>query len=141
MTTPGGPITTAGFGIRTLAYLVDAFLLGLVGGAFPFLVISAPSSAGQQAATRGGGSVFVSLIYFVLFWSYIGGGQTLGMRLFGLKVVGEDLGKLSVIHALARWLGLWISFVVCFAGVIWVAFDPRHQGWHDKIAKTLVIRV
>jgi uncharacterized RDD family membrane protein YckC len=25
-------------------------------------------------------------------------------------------------------------------GVIWVAFDSRHQGWHDKIARTLVVR-
>jgi uncharacterized RDD family membrane protein YckC len=63
------------------------------------------------------------------------------MRLLGLRVVREDLGKLSVFHALSRWVGLWISFVVCFAGVIWVAFDARHQGWHDKIARTLVVRV
>ena len=58
--------------------------------------------------TSGGGSVLVSLIYFVLFWSWIGDGRTLGMRLLGLKVVGEEnLGQLRIRHALARWLGLW----------------------------------
>jgi len=133
----------AGFGIRTLAYLVDALLLSLVGGAFPYLVISSSSTAGpgQQAATSGGGSILVSLIYFVLFWSTIGGGRTLGMRLFGLRVVMEqDLAPPGVMSALLRWIGLWVSFGLCFIGVIWVAFDPRHQGWHDKIAKTLVVR-
>ena len=28
---------------------------------------------------------------------------------------------------------------VRFVGVIWVAFDPRKQGWHDKMAHTLVV--
>ncbi|HET7686351.1 MAG TPA: RDD family protein, partial [Candidatus Limnocylindria bacterium] len=36
--------------------------------------------------------------------------------------------------------GLIISFVVILLGVIWVAFDSRKQGWHDKLAKTLVVR-
>ncbi|TMC82637.1 MAG: RDD family protein [Chloroflexi bacterium] len=133
----------AGFGIRALAYLVDASLLSLVGGAFPYLVINASSTAGpgQHAATSGTGSILVSLIYFVVFWSTIGGGRTLGMRLFGLRVVTEqDLAPPGVMSALLRWIGLWVSFALCFLGVIWVAFDPRHQGWHDKIAKTLVVR-
>ena len=90
--------------------------------------------------TSGGGSLLVSLIYFVLFWSSFGGGRTLGMRLFGLKVVREeDLGQMGVLSAFVRWIGLWLSFALCFIGVIWVAFDSRHQGWHDKIARTLVL--
>ena len=134
----------AGFGVRTIAYLIDALLLSFVGGAFPYLVIStgAPAqvNAGQQATTSGGGSVLVSLIYFVIFWSWIGGGHTLGMRMFRLRVVREqDWKPLTVGNALLRWIGLWLSFVACFIGVIWVAIDGRHQGWHDKIARTLVV--
>ena len=142
---PAHPPATAGFGIRTLAYLVDALLLSFVGGAFPYLVINTATSApsanpGQQVTTSGGGSLLVSLIYFVLFWSSFGGGRTLGMRLFGLKVVREeDLGQMGVLSAFVRWIGLWLSFALCFIGVIWVAFDSRHQGWHDKIARTLVL--
>ena len=142
---PAHPPATAGFGVRTLAYLVDALLLSFVGGAFPYLVINTATSApsgnpGQQVTTSGGGSLLVSLIYFVLFWSSFGGGRTLGMRLFGLKVVREeDLGQMGVLSAFVRWIGLWLSFALCFVGVIWVAFDSRHQGWHDKIARTLVL--
>jgi len=142
---PAHPPATAGFGIRTLAYLVDALLLSFVGGAFPYLLINTATTApsgnpGQQVTTSGGGSLLVSLIYFVLFWSSFGGGRTLGMRLFRLKVVREeDLGQMGVLSAFVRWIGLWLSFALCFVGVIWVAFDSRHQGWHDKIARTLVL--
>jgi uncharacterized RDD family membrane protein YckC len=140
------PVVTAGFGVRTVAYLVDAFILSFVGGAFPYLVIATygggtPVNSGQQATTSTGGSVLVSLIYFVIFWSRLGGGRTLGMRLLGLRLVGEDdLAPPGILTAFIRWIGLWVSFAFCFLGVIWVAFDPRHQGWQDKIAKTLVIR-
>jgi len=142
---PAHPPATAGFGVRTLAYLVDALLLSFVGGAFPYLLINTATTApsgnpGQQVTTSGGGSLLVSLIYFVLFWSSFGGGRTLGMRLFRLKVVREeDLGQMGVLSAFVRWIGLWLSFALCFVGVIWVAFDSRHQGWHDKIARTLVL--
>jgi uncharacterized RDD family membrane protein YckC len=29
---------------------------------------------------------------------------------------------------------------VLLLGFIWVGFDPRKQGWHDKLAGTLVVR-
>ena len=44
------------------------------------------------------------------------------------------------IISLLRYVGLIISIVVFFLGVIWAAFDGRKQGWHDKIACTLVFR-
>ena len=146
---PPQPVETVGFSTRLLAYLVDALLLSFVGGAFPYLVISTVTNnptvsgagASQQATATSGGSIVVSLIYFVIFWSWLGGGRTLGMRLLHIKVVREsDMAALGLVIALVRWIGLWLSFVVCFIGVIWVAVDSRHQGWHDKLARTLVIR-
>jgi len=62
-----------------------------------------------------------------------------GQRIFGLKVVDANTGqRIDLGKAALRWIGLLISFLVCFVGVIWVAFDARKQGWMDKIAGTVV---
>jgi uncharacterized RDD family membrane protein YckC len=145
LTSPASPgvVTPAGFLVRTRAYLVDALLLSLIGGAFPYLVLVPPVAGqnGQSSTAIGTASVLISFVYFVLFWSYVGGGRTLGMRLFGLKVVTEDGGAVSVPQAIVRWIGLWISFLVWFIGVLWVIRDPQKQGWHDKLARTRVVHV
>jgi uncharacterized RDD family membrane protein YckC len=142
---PPQPAFPAGFWIRTLAYLFDAFVLSFIGGAFPYLVIYSTMSSdvppGGAGGSAGGASLAISLVYFVLFWSHIGGGRTLGMRLLGLRVVREDGRPLGLVDAFVRWIGLWISFAACFIGVLWVAGDVRKQGWHDKLAHTLVVRV
>jgi uncharacterized RDD family membrane protein YckC len=39
-----------------------------------------------------------------------------------------------------RYVGYWVVWITLFIGFIWVAFDGRKQGWHDKIAGTLVVR-
>jgi uncharacterized RDD family membrane protein YckC len=28
----------------------------------------------------------------------------------------------------------------CYIGWIWVAFDSRKQGWHDKVANSVVLQ-
>ncbi len=136
----------AGFLIRTAAYLVDAFLLSLVGGGFPYLFLSTGGQnqnapANGAAGPAGGVSLILSLIYFGLLWSQVGGGRTIGMRLFGLRVVGTDGGLIGIGQAVVRWIGLWISFVACFIGVLWVAGDRNKQGWHDHMAHTYVVYV
>jgi uncharacterized RDD family membrane protein YckC len=131
-------LQAAGFWIRTRAYLIDAILLALVGGA-PLLFTYAQSSA-QQTQNVSGGSGLISFLYFVFFWSHYGGGRTIGMRVFGLRVVQEDGRSLGLREAVIRYIGLVVSFLACFAGVLWVARDVRHQGWHDKLARTLVVR-
>ena len=134
-------VRPAGFLIRAAAYLVDAFLLSFVGGAFPYLVIvtSSPGPNGQSSTAIGSASLLVSFIYFVFFWTKFGGSRTLGMRLFGLRVVADDGGQVAVLEAVVGWIGLWISFALCFIGVLWVAGDSRKQGWHDKMAHTFVV--
>ena len=123
----------AGFWIRTFAYIIDGIGIGIVSG-----IISSITSSGATASN--GLNLLIGLAYFVYFWSAQGGGQTLGMRVFNLKVIRTDGSALTLTQALIRYVGLFISFV-CFAiGVIWVAFDAEKQGWHDKIAGTYVIR-
>jgi uncharacterized RDD family membrane protein YckC len=43
-------------------------------------------------------------------------------------------------RAALRYVGYVISTLVCYIGLIWAAFDSRKQGWHDKIASTVVVQ-
>ena len=66
---------------------------------------------------------------------------TPGKMLLDLKVVdAKSLGRLSFGQALGRQLAYIISILPFSLGFVWIAFDPRKQGWHDKLAGTLVVR-
>lgn len=81
----------------------------------------------------------VSLAYFVGFWTWRG--QTPGMMLLGLRVAREADGtNPGLVRSILRYAGYFLSWIALFIGFIWVAFDSRKQGWHDKIAGTVVVR-
>jgi len=125
----------AGFWVRTFAYIIDAIGIGIVSGA-----ISLVMGGGPASNTSSGLNILLGLVYFCYFWSDQGGGQTLGMRVLNLKVIRTDGSALTLTQALIRYVGLFVSFICLFIGVIWVAFDADKQGWHDKIASTYVVR-
>jgi uncharacterized RDD family membrane protein YckC len=80
----------------------------------------------------------LALVYHVGMTAY---GATLGKRVFGLKVVKEDGSVPGFGTALLRQtIGYWLSGAIFYLGFIWIAFDDKKQGWHDKIARTYVIR-
>ena len=66
---------------------------------------------------------------------------TLGKRLLGLKVVNEQYGRETASQAMWRFTWKYLSAFVLLLGFIWVIFDPKKQGWHDKIAHTYVIEI
>ena len=57
----------------------------------------------------------------------------------GIKVISADGTSVGWGKALLRYIGYIISAIVLFLGFIWIAFDSKRQGWHDKIASTLVV--
>lgn len=80
---------------------------------------------------------FVGVI-FVLFWIYKSG--TPGKMLIKLKIVDETtLEAPTKIQLIIRYLAYFVSFIPFCIGFAWVAFDGKKQGWHDKIAGTVVI--
>lgn len=44
------------------------------------------------------------------------------------------------VNLIGRYLGYFVSMLFLGLGCIWVAFDSRKQGWHDKLAGTVVVR-
>jgi uncharacterized RDD family membrane protein YckC len=145
---PPGPgfvpqVGYGGFWIRVVAYIIDGIILGIVGGVIYALLgvnLSDPNSF-QSTRYQGaqGANLVISFVYFAGLWTVMG--ASLGQRIFGMRVVDASTGQpIGFGKAALRWLGLLISFLVCFIGVIWVAFDSRKQGWMDKIAGTVVLR-
>jgi uncharacterized RDD family membrane protein YckC len=80
----------------------------------------------------------IKMFYFVYF---IGAtGQTPGKMALGLRVVCQDGEPVTFGIAFLRWVGYIVSTLCLYLGFLWIAFDRRKQGWHDKIAGTVVIR-
>jgi uncharacterized RDD family membrane protein YckC len=75
----------------------------------------------------------------VMFW--LRKQATPGKMVFALRVVDADTGNpLTVKQAVIRYAAYFVSFVPCGLGFLWVAFDPKKQGLHDRLAKTVVIQ-
>ncbi len=113
----------AGFWIRMCALAIDAILIALVTDGF--------FRAGHVFP-------FTLAVYGAVLWKMKG--ATVGDLIFHLKVVRLDGRPVDWPTACVRALGCFISAFVIFLGFIWIAFDPEKQGWHDKIAGTIVIQ-
>jgi len=89
--------------------------------------------------------MFGPAVYFVACWA--NGGQTLGYRALGLKLVRTDGSQPGVGSAIARCLGIMICLIMLIPGVIpgalgflWMLWDDRKQALHDKMGDTLVVK-
>jgi uncharacterized RDD family membrane protein YckC len=81
----------------------------------------------------------VMLAYFAGMWAWKG--TTVGGIVLGLKVVRLDGQPLSFVVCLVRSLAAMFSAAVLFLGFFWIAWDSEQQGWHDKIAGTVVVKL
>ncbi|GKT20918.1 RDD family protein [Acidovorax sp. SUPP3334] len=78
-------------------------------------------------------------IAVVLFW--MGRQATPGKMAIGARVVDAVTGKpMTTGQSVGRYLAYFAAAIPLFLGLLWVAFDGRKQGWHDKLAGTVVVR-
>lgn len=78
-------------------------------------------------------------IFIVLgFWTWRQ--ATPGKMAIKSKIVDAITGgKPTLKQWILRYIGYYVSLIPFGLGYFWVAFDKRKQGWHDKIAGTLVV--
>ena len=133
----------AGFVTRLVAFVIDIALIGvtltIVGSAASlvtdFLHINGRLLTFLQVImVIIGAVIFVG--YFILLWMLAG--MTIGKRIMGLIIVREDGSKLTLGNAIRRYIGYYVSAILLL-GYLWVLLDARRQGWHDKLAGTLVL--
>jgi uncharacterized RDD family membrane protein YckC len=149
----------AGFWIRVGASLIDTLLLliiigpilTMIYGSGYWLVIFGPiltmiygsGSWLGESSTSGFWDILLSYILpaivVILFWSYKS--ATPGKMMFKLAIVDATTGeKPSTRQLIVRYLGYYVSAIPLLLGLFWVGIDKKKQGWHDKLANTLVVR-
>jgi uncharacterized RDD family membrane protein YckC len=158
----------AGFWIRFVAFLIDSLLvcviiipllLSVYGTQYftwikPFmetyiegistlsvdLLLQAQAIAEQNRVS--GDYIFTYILplgAIVLFWIYRS--ATPGKIILKTKIVNAQTGgEPSATQCVIRGLGYFVSIFTLFLGFLWIAFDSRKQGFHDKLAGTVVVR-
>ena len=132
----------AGFWIRVGASIIDSILILLV--IAPILTaIYGREYWVSESFIQGTWDVLLNYILpaiaIVIFWIYRS--ATPGKMLLGLTIVDANTGgKPSTGQFIGRYLGYYVSTIPLLLGLIWVGIDKRKQGWHDKLAGTVVIR-
>ncbi|VAW91781.1 FIG00349395: hypothetical protein [hydrothermal vent metagenome] len=77
-------------------------------------------------------------IAVILFWMFKS--ATPGKMAINAQIVdAKTFGKPTTRQLIIRYLGYYVSIFPLLIGLLWVAFDRRKQGWHDKLAGTVVI--
>ena len=128
----GGPAPAqlAGFWIRFGGALIDGILLGIVGQIF------------VRALGTGTGTLLQYVLqaaYFTYF--HASTGQSLGNKVVGIKIIDQTTGgNIDYVRAFTRWIVSIVSAIPIALGYLWMLWDPAKQTWHDKAAKTVVIR-
>jgi uncharacterized RDD family membrane protein YckC len=143
MTQPAATADTyAGFWIRLGAALIDGLLWAVI--AVPVLWAAyGPEVFGSDRFIHGPVDFLVSWVFpslaTILFWIYKG--ATPGKMAVHARIVDARTGAhASTGQYIGRYFAYFVSLLPLGLGYLWVAWDDRKQGWHDKLAGTVVVR-
>jgi len=130
-----------GFWMRVFASIIDTLILVVFIGLIAFAVYGMQylrlSSDGKTVMFDLLVQWLLPALAVIVFWRYRG--ATPGKMLISAKIVdAETLGTPSTGQLIGRYFAYIVSCIFML-GFIWVAFDKRKQGWHDKLAGTVVI--
>ena len=141
----------ASFWRRLFAYFIDGIILGIVVGAvaggigfsvgFSSALTNPSTDIVANPILNLSGSLIgliSGILYFGYFWSKQNG-QTLGNRLLAIRITHEDGSPLDFGGAVLRYICYYVSAIALGLGFLWVIWDSKKQGFHDKIVKTVVV--
>lgn len=151
----------AGFWIRFAAFVVDSVIVSAIVGPIAAALYEEPGAAAVATRLLTAEQLSDSLMQLidlfrpvsvgdfllnvmapaaavVAFWMYRS--ATPGKMATRTKIVDAATGgPPSKQQCVLRYLGYYVSLFGLGLGFLWVAFDRRKQGWHDKMAGTVVI--
>jgi uncharacterized RDD family membrane protein YckC len=131
-----------GFWLRVVAALIDTVLVALV--CMPLLTFVYGTDYWTSTdAILGPADVLINFVLpavaVVLFWIYRQ--ATPGKMAVGARIVDARTGEApSTGQLVGRYLAYYVSILPLLLGLFWVGWDRRKQGFHDKLANTVVVR-
>ena len=142
---PQSEFRYVGFCKRFVAFLIDSAILLVVLVPLLFAIygrqyfdlerLLSGASAGTWDILI---QIFVPAIAAIVFWRYRS--ATPGKMAISATIVDANTGGAPSIRQLTlRYIGYFVSILPLFLGFAWIGFDSRKQGFHDKIAGTLVV--
>ncbi|WP_405141768.1 RDD family protein [Sphaerisporangium sp. NBC_01403] len=139
-----GPAPLAGRWRRLFAGILDILIVGLITSPFSSTVAERMPDGAYEVVHASNG-VAVAIVWFLYYWllTAFWRGQTVGKKLFGLRVVRDPTQEpVSPGQAAVREAVYGIFSVVCCLGLVdvaWILFDGKKQALHDKAASTIVV--
>ena len=137
----GAAYEYSGFWIRLGASLIDIVILIAI--IFPMLhMIYGETLYYSEDFILGGADFIISYVMpfvaTILFWMYKS--ATPGKMVVKAIIVDAKTGNAPTIkQSIIRYFGYIVSMIPLCLGLIWVCWDSKKQGWHDKMAGTVVI--
>ena len=139
-------IQSAGFWRRLAAFALDSLMIALISTALIVSLFGLEFLQQLQQAKALGeydwrilaleqGLPAIWAIGFWCLWM-----ATPGKLLMDVRIVdANSIGPARLSQLVIRYLGYILSSLPLGLGFLWIAFDKRKQGWHDKLSKTRVI--
>lgn len=133
------PVSYTGFWARFLAYTIDSIVLYIVsvsaqGSVQALLGVQDPKQMGLIMVSF---QILSGFFYYAIVQGILS--FTVGKAVVGARLVREDLTPVTLGQSVKRYF-CWILVSIPFClGLILAAWNPRKQGWHDRLAKTLVV--
>lgn len=130
-----------GFWMRVLASILDNIWLGVIIAIVMLvlmMVFPMDSESTEYFFTGGSVNVLLPLVLVIALW--IRYASTPGKMAFKAKIVDADTFEpVSNGRLILRYFGYFVSILPLFLGFLWICWDERKQGFHDKIAGTVVV--
>ena len=128
------PVQAAGFWARFAAAFLDGIILG---APLNIIVFAVPDAA---AAIQ-----LLGLLVGVGYYAMLEGGptgQTIGKKALGIRVVDQDTWQpgIGTGRGMGRYFARWLSAIALGLGYFWMLWDKDKQTWHDKLARTRVVK-
>ncbi|AXK73400.1 RDD family protein [Lysobacter sp. TY2-98] len=150
-----GEVVYAGFWKRYSAYIIDSFIVGIVGFIVQMVVagvvfggMAALQSNPTEAFGTTGGIIGLIAMYvtpLLLQAAYFGffhasaNQATLGKMAIGIKLTDDRGGHISFWRGFGRYFAMILSTLILFIGFVMAGFTDRKRALHDMICSTLVV--